>query len=409
MVNTFPNFKVSKDQLNVLFPFHLLINKELVIVSFGRSMEKLQGNCIHKKFSESFSLIRPIVAEINFSALSTLINKLVLIKLISGNNEGIMMKGQFSNFESREFLVFTGTPWFNTIESLRAAALLISDFPHHNTTVDLLHLIKSQEITNEDLKRSLETISEQKNTLKSGEEQILLALQKERELNQLRSNLVSFASHEFRTPLACIRSSIELMQINLNRPGTSILNTIKHQKNILAEVDQLSELIDKFLTAGKIEANTFTCKKESLDLYPIFLDIIENQVQIQEDQRSVTLIAETEHWPLMADPLLLKHIFKNLISNALKYSAGAEQPVVTILYTEENVKIRVKDFGEGIPCNQQGKIFQAFYRADTTHHIQGTGLGLFITRNFTELHGGSISFLSVPQAGTEFTVTLPLK
>ena len=408
MVNSPQSILFSKNNINRLFPFHLLINKELIIEGYGNSMQKLHGSCINKLFTESFQLIRPVEVDINFNKLCALANNLVMFKINRGVDNTLIIKGQFTYIEEDKKLFFTGTPWFNSIEELRKTGLMINDFPHNNPTIDLLHLLKAEEIINQDLSKLVSKISEQKDILKKGEEQILFSLQKERELNQLKSNFVSLASHEFRTPLACIRSSVELLQINLTRPDTKLKDTIRHQHNILEEVDHLSELINEVLTVGKIESNTFTCKKELVDIQLILQKVIDNLNQIQDDERSITYLMDTNHPKIMADPLLLKHILTNILSNSLKYSKGKKQPEVTIKFGHSDVQVIIKDFGIGIPLNQQAKIFQAFYRAENVDQIAGTGLGMFITKNFIELHGGQISFKSLPQNGTEFTMCLPL-
>ena len=398
----------STENLNCLFPFHILINSDLIIESTGNSMIKLCGNYISKPFTDCFQLIRPVEVHVNFAILGRLVNKLLLFKVTSLQNSITIVKGQFTYFDDKQRLLFTGTPWFNSIEELRSTDLMISDFPHHNPTVDLLHMLKTQEIINQDLEQLIITINEQKNKLKIGEEQILNSLQKERELSELKSNFVSFASHEFRTPLACIRSSVELTQLTLAKATPQLSNISKHQNNIISEVDQLCELIDEVLIVGKIESNNFLCKKEATDLHFVLRKIIKNIDLIQDDKRSVTLIASKTNKIIMADPLLLNHIFNNLISNSLKYSKGEKQPEVTIKYNNNEVQLKIKDFGIGIPLQQQAKIFQAFFRADNVNQIAGTGLGLFITKNCIALHGGHISFKSIPKKGTEFLMTLPL-
>lgn len=398
----------SAENLNCLFPFHVLINSDLIIEASGSSMIKLCGNYINKPFTECFQLMRPVEENLNFMVINRLVNKLLLFKVTSLQNSIAIVKGQFTFFENKQKLLFTGTPWFNSIEELRSTNLMISDFPHNNPTVDLLHMLKTQEIINQDLEQLIITINEQKNKLKIGEKQILISLQKERELSLLKSNFVSFASHEFRTPLACIRSSVELTQLTLSKPAPQFNNITKHQNNILSEVDQLCELIDEVLIVGKIESNNFLCKKESTDLLFVLRKIIKNIDLIQDDNRSVTLITSKINQIIMADPLLLNHIFNNLISNSLKYSKGEKQPVITIKFTDKEVHLKIKDFGIGIPLQQQPKIFQAFFRADNVNQIAGTGLGLFITKNFIALHGGQISFKSIPKKGTEFLMTLPI-
>ena len=129
---------------------------------------------------------------------------------------------------------------------------------------------------------------------------------------------------------------------------------------------------------------------------------------IQPDQRKITFTAQGDKQTVMADPLLLNNALTNLISNAFKYSAGKKDPEIKLNMGAEYFTITVKDFGIGIPVNEQNKIFQAFHRAENVHAIKGTGLGMFITKNFIELHGGKISFTSIPEKGTKFTVTVPV-
>ena len=407
MVNTSQSLTLSKENINRLFPFHLFINNQLIIENCGSSVQKLHGNCINNLFTESFQLMRPVEVNITFKVLCGLVNKLVLIKTDNGKDTATLIKGQFTYIEEDEKLFFTGIPWFNSIEELRKTGLTVNDFPHNNPTIDLLYLLKTEEIINQDLNQLVSTISEQKNKLKKGEEQILVSLHKEKELNQLKSNFVSLASHEFRTPLACIRSSIELLQINLSRPSSQLKDTARHHNNIISEIDNLSKLIDEVLTVGKIESDTFSCKKEVVNLTLTLLKIIDNLNNIQDDERVITFIGDTNFLPVMADPLLLKHILNNLISNSFKYSKGKKPPVVKIIYEKTKVSVQIVDFGIGIPYNQQGKIFQAFFRAENVEQIKGTGLGMFITKNFVELHGGQISFKSIPNEGTEFLMSLP--
>lgn len=399
---------LSEENINFLCPFHLFIDSQLIIETCGRSLLKLHDSCINSLFTDSFLLIRPVEVNITFDVLCGLVNKLVLIKTKNGSGTATLIKGQFTLFEEDKKLFFTGTPWFNTIEELSKSGLMANDFPHNNPTIDLLYLLKTEEIINQDLNQLVSTINEQKNKLKKGEEQILISLHKERELNQIKSNFVSLASHEFRTPLACMRSSIELMQINLSRPGTPLKDTVRHHNNILSEIDTLSKLIDEVLTVGKIESNTFSCKKEPVNLTQTLLNIIDNLNSIQDDDRVITFIQNDNYLPVMADPLLLKHILNNLISNSFKYSKGKSQPIVTIIYEKEKVFVQIEDFGIGIPYHQQDKIFQAFFRAENVDQIKGTGLGMFITKNFIELHGGQISFKSIPEKGTGFLMSLPL-
>jgi PAS domain S-box-containing protein len=244
---------------------------------------------------------------------------------------------------------------------------------------------------------------------KQAEENILNTLHKERELNQLKSNFVNLASHEFRTPLACIRSSLELLELSASRSQNPLVDIARHANNIFTEVDRLSMLIDEVLTVGKIESSSFSCKKEAIIIDDLIKDKIKELEAVQPDGRKIKIISDEYIGQVMNDPLLMGLVLSNLISNAFKYSTGSKEPELKLSSTKSSYTIKIKDFGIGIPFDQQSKIFQAFYRAENVIGIKGTGLGMFITKYFIELHKGTLKFKSIPEKGTEFIVTLPKK
>ncbi|MEB0264039.1 ATP-binding protein [Mucilaginibacter sp. 10I4] len=397
----------KRNNLDRLFPFYVLINSDLIIEAYGPSMKKLHANCLKTLFTDSFKLIRPVESQVEFDTLVRLAGSLVIIKGTSGAIT-TSIKGQFESYDQEQKLLFIGSPWFNSIEELTITGLSINDFAHIDPTIDLLHLLKSQEIINEDLIRLVTTINEQKNKLKKGEKIILNTLEKERELNKLKTDFVTITSHEFRTPLACISSSVELIQFN-NRPVINADYAQRHLTNIMSEVDHLSKLIDEILTVGQMESAGLRCKKETVNIDDIINTIIDNISAIQNDGRSVTVIRNGIPKVLLADPILLNHVLKYLIANALKYSESQKQPILTLVYRTKQLVIRVKDFGMGIPYIEQDKVFQAFFRAGNVHHIKGNGLGLFISKNIVELHGGQIRLKSTPNVSTEFSILLPLQ
>ena len=240
---------------------------------------------------------------------------------------------------------------------------------------------------------------------KKAEDAVLASLEKERELNNLKTSFVNLASHEFRTPLACIRSSTELIELISNREKTNPA-IVKHANNIYYEIERLTALMDKILTVGKIDAQSLACKKELLDIEVIILQIINNLENTQTPQRKITFKREGELRQVLIDPLLLTHSITNLISNALKFSEDKAAPIVCLIFNQEGYEIKVRDFGIGIPAGEQQNIFQAFYRAENAIAIQGSGLGMFITKKFIELHNGTLSYKSFPNKGTEFVIKL---
>jgi len=238
------------------------------------------------------------------------------------------------------------------------------------------------------------------------EVQILLAIEKERELNDLKSNFVSLASHEFRTPLAIMRSSVELSEIHITKNRLETPYLLKHIKTITNEIDQLNELIEKVLTLGRIDSKASICKKEQVDLVSLIADAIGSIEKIQKDERTIGFSIRGTPRVVMADPLLLSHAITNLLSNAFKYSLKRPTPQIALIFNDNNYQIIVTDFGIGIPINAQNKVSDAFYRADNVGTIKGTGLGIFIAKKFIELHKGSLSFTSIPTGGTVFNVQL---
>ncbi|MET3112847.1 PAS domain S-box-containing protein [Pedobacter sp. CG_S7] len=235
------------------------------------------------------------------------------------------------------------------------------------------------------------------------EEQILKSLQIERELNLLKSSFVNLASHEFKIPLAIMSSSIELIEGYLSKNENP--SVLRHTKIILLEIARLNNLLEEVLIIGKIESQVFICQKEVVNLVELVQEVIQNLEEIQEDHQTAILKINGTHRMVNADPFLLRIAITNVISNAFKYSAGKRQPLVHLTFNENNYQIKVTDFGIGIPIEAQNKIFVTFFRAENVRLIKGTGLGMFITKNFIEMHAGDISFKS-KLGKTEFTINL---
>ncbi|MEB0264041.1 PAS domain S-box protein [Mucilaginibacter sp. 10I4] len=241
------------------------------------------------------------------------------------------------------------------------------------------------------------------------EQQLLLTLERERELNQLKSDFINFASHQFRSPLACIRTSVELIEMALSKSDDDLVKLQRHTENVFFEVDKLSSLMNEILTVGKLESQSLICKKEPLLISDILKQKISSIERLQDDLRKIDLKINNDDEVMMVDPFIIDHILDNFLSNAFKYSKGRTRPQIIVDFCLHNCNIKIKDFGIGIPLTDQKKIFQAFYRADNVTNIPGTGLGLFITKSLLELHGGNVSFISRPNKWTEFTLILPKK
>ena len=239
--------------------------------------------------------------------------------------------------------------------------------------------------------------------LESTQKELESALEKEKELNELKTRFVSMASHEFRTPLSTILSSVSL----LKKYGTDEKfndKRNKHYDRVSSNVRNLTNILNDFLSLDKLQDGNITCYPTSFDLKALCLDSIDElEEQLKENQ---TISLQFTGDPMVKlDKNLLKNSFLNLLSNAIKYS---EKDIVFIVdATEHEINIYVRDQGIGIPEEDKPHMFERFFRAKNVTNIQGTGLGLTIVKRYLDLMNGSIQFESEYEKGTEFIITFP--
>lgn len=254
---------------------------------------------------------------------------------------------------------------------------------------------KVQERT-EELADAIQQLAESKR-------EVMLALEKERELNELKSRFVTMASHEFRTPLGTILSSASLIgKYETNEHQTK---REKHIDRIKAAVSNLTEILNDFLSLEKLEEGVVRCQMVRINGKQLLTETIDDLKGISRNGQTIELVYEGNE-EIFADPQLMKNILINLVSNAIKYSKDDGQITVSSAVTSERFELNIADRGIGIPLEDQKNIFDRFFRATNAGNIQGTGLGLNIVKKYVELMDGSISFVS-SEEGTTFTVSLP--
>jgi PAS domain S-box-containing protein len=243
--------------------------------------------------------------------------------------------------------------------------------------------------------------------LKQAEDNIKNSLQKEKELNELKSQFVSIASHEIRTPLASIQSSSDLIRIFLEGEVIPKDKIEKHIDKIESQITRLSTIMSNLLTVGRINLGKFDLHKNETDIENFIKNIINEYFAITSDGRQIIFKVSGEKHKSDIDKVLMSQVLINLLSNAVKYSIGKPNPEVSLDYQKDNFTIIVEDKGIGIPANQQKNIFNSFFRANNVENIQGTGLGLVIVKKFVEMHKGTISFTSTLGMGTSFKLKFP--
>ncbi|UAM98161.1 PAS domain S-box protein [Polaribacter litorisediminis] len=231
------------------------------------------------------------------------------------------------------------------------------------------------------------------------------ALEKERELNELKSRFVSMASHEFRTPLSAIQTSAILIA-KQNEVGYE-LKREKYVNQIQKNVKQLVIILNDFLSLSKLEEGKLMTNNKLFDFVALSKTILE-EVSITKN-RGKNIIFSTPIKPVFInlDPKLVSHILMNLLSNAIKYSPENTDIIIKIKENDFFVSLEVKDLGIGIPEEEQDKLFERFFRAKNVQNIEGTGLGLNIVKQYVDLMGGTISFKSAINKGTTFLIKWP--
>ncbi|MBE9051442.1 PAS domain S-box protein [Nostocales cyanobacterium LEGE 11386] len=238
------------------------------------------------------------------------------------------------------------------------------------------------------------------------EEELKVALEKEKELNELKSRFVSMTSHEFRTPLSTILSSSELLEHYRHKWTEE--KQLTHLHRIQAAVKRMTEMLNDVLVIGKAEAG-------KLEFRPTFFDLVEycrsllEEVQLNQSNRCVIYFtSQHKSMSCCMDDKLLGHILSNLLSNAIKYSPNQSTVKFTLACQDEQVVLEIQDRGIGIPEEDLPHLFETFHRARNVGNILGTGLGLAIVKKCVDLHQGKIAVTSQIGVGTVFTVTLPL-
>jgi PAS domain S-box-containing protein len=241
--------------------------------------------------------------------------------------------------------------------------------------------------------------------LKESERRTLVALEKEKELAELRTKFFSHASHEFRTPLATILSSVEL--ISMLNPKLSSHDSGNHLEQIFSSVDYMTNLLDDILTINKADTGKFSLNPESMNLFDFIVKLKDEMESNDKYKHHISLTCKNKENTIIGDKKLLRLIFANLISNAIKYSPQASPIDIIIDQGDSHVTIKVRDEGIGIPPEEQKNLFEPFFRASNSGDAKGTGLGLSLIKKVVEQHNGNISFTSTLNKGSEFIVRLP--
>ena len=242
--------------------------------------------------------------------------------------------------------------------------------------------------------------------LEQSQEELSGALDKERQLNEIKSRFVSMASHEFRTPLTTVLSSASL--ISKYTSGDDQEKRDKHIQRIKKSVNNLNDILEDFLSLGKLNEGKLETLLEEINLGELIADTLdEMKAIIKKDQFFELELRKDCNG--FTDKKLFRNIIINLVSNAVKFSEEGAKIVIRGNVKDGLASISVIDQGIGISDNDKEHLFSSFFRAANATNIQGTGLGLHIVKRYVDLLGGKVSVESELHRGTTVNFTIPVK
>lgn len=265
---------------------------------------------------------------------------------------------------------------------------------------------KIEELNNElEGKVALRTLQLQETLqqLELSKDELTKALSKEKELSDLKSRFVSMASHEFRTPLSTILSSASLVAKYVDTEEQEHRN--KHINRIKSSVNNLTNLLNEFLSIGKIEDGKVIAHNLNFNIKELITLLCSEMEGIVKSKQQFRYL-HTGDEIIFSDAALLRNVITNLLSNAIKFSPEGSVIEVNSKVLKDRIILTVKDNGMGISAEDQEHLFERFFRGTNVTNIQGTGLGLHIVGKYIELLDGEIEFKSDLENGTEFKIIL---
>ncbi|WP_207431536.1 hybrid sensor histidine kinase/response regulator [Sabulibacter ruber] len=256
----------------------------------------------------------------------------------------------------------------------------------------------------QELAEAIQKLENTNRILYEAQQEIEKALQKEKELNELKSRFVTTASHEFRTPLSTVLSSASI--IARYKTTEEDQKRLKHVDRIKSAVQNLTVILNDFLSISRIEEGKVYNIPSTFNLVSFANEVVDEMQALVKDGQKIVYRHEGSEM-VELDKQLLKNILINLLSNASKYSAEGKTIHLSTHVTPETSIITVQDEGIGIPAQDQTHLFTPFFRAQNATNIQGTGLGLNIVKRYVEVMDGTLDFKSELNQGTTFTITFP--
>ncbi|MBK9637681.1 MAG: PAS domain S-box protein [Bacteroidetes bacterium] len=260
--------------------------------------------------------------------------------------------------------------------------------------------------TNEGLEKKVsdrtKVLQEAIRELEKSRNELKVALEKEKDLNDLKSRFISMASHEFRTPLTTILSSASLISEYVETSNND--KREKHISRIKSAVNNLNDILSDFLSLSKLEEGKIHTEYRKFDLPHLVIEVV-SDLQLNAKVGQEIVYQHEGNTEVILDSKLIKNILINLINNAVKFSPENKKINVSTIVNDDSVSFEIKDQGIGISLEDQKHLFERFFRAKNAFNIQGTGLGLHIVGSYVDLMNGSLELNSELEKGTAIKIT----
>lgn len=248
--------------------------------------------------------------------------------------------------------------------------------------------------------------------LKNAQKTVLELLEKERGLSDLKTQFIQMASHEFRTPMASIQTSMDILMHHINKENqeieklTPVFN--KHHGRIEQEIGRITEIMNNILLMGRLDAGRMFFNPTENDITALIGSVVDEELY-SHIGKSINFFVKGEAYWANVDRSFISYMLKNLINNAFKYGDQGEIPEVNLTFEPKGFTVKVVDHGIGIPEQEMQNLFQSFYRASNAENVQGTGLGLVIVKKLAEMHDGTVFAESLINKGSTFGFFIPRK
>ena len=327
--------------------------------------------------------------------------------------------GNYTTYETAIVISAEKTNWFEISfmpvhenNQITSVCLSLLNITERKESIDRMNevnqrLIEHSKELEEKVNLRTAELTEEIRIRKLAEENLILSLESETELNYMKSKFISIVSHEFRTPMTVISASTQLLESYSEKYSEE--DKKKHFNRIKESINSLTNLIDSVYHANRLAKHEISVNKKPEAIQLLIDDLISKFEVLNPSFQFIKKYQIDRNFLVNVDIHLIRHIMENLLNNAIKYSKNIKQVEVILSLKDDNfIEIIVKDYGIGIPYEDQDKISNRFFRSSNVTNIQGTGVGLSLVKNFIEIQEGEFSFTSVPDVGSEFKVILPI-